>query len=112
MNPDTVVVESVRSLGAVPVRLAVAPDGDQAYALYDQDVLRLDLVGQGGADARLALLPEPGQGLAVTRDRVYVSLFFGNAVGALERRTEGQARGWRTVPVGRHPTAVVLGPAP
>jgi hypothetical protein len=109
LNPDTLVVESVRPLGVVPVRLAVAPDGYQAYALHDQDVLRLDLVGQ--ADARLVMLPEPGQGLAVTRDRVYVSLFFENALWVLDRHKEGQARSWRMVPVGRHPTAVVLGRA-
>lgn len=107
LNPDTLAVESGRTLGFVPAGLAVAPDGDQAYALHDQDVVRLDLVGQ--ADTRLPFLPEPGHGLTVTHDRVYVSQFFGGTLWVLDRHREEHVRNWRTVAVGRHPTAIVLG---
>jgi DNA-binding beta-propeller fold protein YncE len=107
LSTDTLAVESSRVLGFVPARLAVTPDGDQAYALHDQDVVRLDLLGQ--ADARLAFLPEPGHGLAVTHDRVYVSRFFGSALWVLDRHRDGQANPLSTVPVGGRPTAIVLG---
>jgi DNA-binding beta-propeller fold protein YncE len=105
LNPETLEVETVRPLGFKPARLAVAPDGDRAYALHEHAVMRLDLAG--GGDALLTNLPEPGAGLAVTHDRVYVSDFYGGQLWALDRHPEGRVT---AIPVGRHPTAIMLGP--
>jgi hypothetical protein len=105
LNPDTLELESVHALAFSPAQFVVAPEGDQVYALFEQDVLRLDLVG--GGEARLASLPEPGAGLAVTRDRVYVSDLRWAALWVFDRHRE---RPLPPVRVGRYPTALLVAP--
>jgi DNA-binding beta-propeller fold protein YncE len=88
--------------------LAVAPDGNDAYALLvggrGRDILHLDL--QRGTARELTALP--GQsvgGLAVTQERIYATDSLGSAVWAVDRRT-GQLV--QTIPVGRNPIALTL----
>jgi hypothetical protein len=103
LDPTTLEVQSEWPLTFAPDRFAVAPDGDHAYALHDGAVVHLDLAT--GVQARLALLPERGLGLAVTAERVYVSNPYGSEVWAVDRRG---GRRVKTIPVGRHPTELVL----
>jgi hypothetical protein len=106
LNPASLDVESERPLGFVPRRLAVAPDGDRAYALLDQVVVRLDLTGPGGDATPVALLPGFGFDLAVTHDRLYVSNPFGRELWSIDGRREWAVR---SIPVGRGPMGITLG---
>ena len=106
LNPDTLEIESERALGFAPDRLAVAPEGDHAYALHDRTVLRLGLAG--GDEVPLAILPGRGLELAVTHARIFVSNPSGSAVWALDRR---RARPLQILPVGRRPTGLFVSPA-
>ena len=99
LHPTTLALESERLLDFLPMRLAVAPDGDAAYALHDHALTRVDLAGGGVGDDRcLALLPERGLALAVAGDRVYVSSASGPELWAFRRR---DGRLVATLPVGR-----------
>jgi hypothetical protein len=51
-------------------RLAVAPDGETAYALHNGTLTRLGLAGEPD---RSVALPGRGLAMAVARDRVSVS---------------------------------------
>jgi DNA-binding beta-propeller fold protein YncE len=106
LNPASLEVESERPLGFVPRRLAVAPDGDHAYALLDHAVVRLPLADAAGADALLAVLPGRGYDLAVVLDRVYVSNAYGSELWAVDARREGPVR---PIPVGGRPTGLMPG---
>ena len=102
LHPTTLEVESARPLDGGPQRLAVAPDGEAAYALTDGTLTRLGLAG--GPD-RSVVLPGRGLALAVTRDRVYVSSAYGPELWAFRRR---DGRLVATLPVGA-PATDLLG---
>jgi DNA-binding beta-propeller fold protein YncE len=109
LHTATLELESARLLDFLPVRLAVAPDGDAAYALHDHALTRVDLAGGGaGGDRRLARLPAQGLALAVAGDRVYVTSAYGRDVWAFRRR---DGRLVATLPVGAVPADLLLGPA-
>ena len=105
LHPTTLEVESERRLDFVPTRLAVAPDGDVAYALHDHRLTRLGLAG--GPDRSVAL-PERGLALAVAGDRVYVSSAYGPQLWAFRPR---DGRLLATLPVGAPATALLGSPA-
>jgi DNA-binding beta-propeller fold protein YncE len=108
LNPVTLDVESAHGLDSRPVGLAVAPDGEAAYALtaYGSAVTEIDLVA--GAQRRLAALPENATALAVAGDRVYVPNPWGDEVWVIDRRG---AQPVRPVRVGRNPQSIALGGA-
>ena len=105
LDPSTLLPEHEHALPH-PVRaLAVAPDGDAAYALDAagrRAVVRVDL--RTGTTRRLAALPGAGAALAVTRERVYVADGRG-AVWAIDARS-GALVG--TLAVGRGPIGLAL----
>ncbi len=105
LHPETLRVESTLPLRGDLPALAVAPGGDDAYALDGPyDVLHLDF--RTGTAARLAALPgQSAGGLAVTEHRVYVPHSLGSAVWALDRRS---GRLVQTVVTGRRPVALAL----
>jgi hypothetical protein len=70
LHPATLQIEAEYPLDSPPSRLAIAPDGDDAYALVEGAVIRTDLTS--GREQRLAALPGTGLDLAVTDERVYV----------------------------------------
>jgi hypothetical protein len=105
LHPTTLEVESARPLDFVPTRLAVAPDGEVAYALHDHTLTRL---GPAGGPDRSVALPERGLALAVGRERVYVSSASGREVWAFRRR---DGRLVATLRVGQVPTDLLLGRA-
>ena len=102
LHPTTLEVESARPFGGGLQRLAVAPDGDAAYALHDATLTRLGLAG--GPDRSVAL-PGRGRAPAVTRDRVYVSSASGPELWAVRRR---DGRLVATLPVGRAAAELLL----
>jgi hypothetical protein len=89
-----------------PVRaLALAPDGDAAYALDAggrREVVRVDL--RTGTTRPFATLPAPGADLAVTPERVYIA-DGRSAVWALDRRRGALIQ---TVAVGRGAVGLAL----
>ena len=104
LDPATLEVERAYPLGFRPRALAVAPDGERAYALAGAGnrLMEIDLLG--GAQRHLADVPGAAQGLAVAGPRLYVPDPYGGAVLVFDRRTgDPVAR----VRVGRRP-AVVL----
>ena len=102
----TLAVEREWPLFPLPAALAVAPDGEHAYALTAHLLTHLDL--GTGARRLLASLPRDGAGLAVTETRVYAAGPAGRDVWAIERRS---GRLVQTVPVGRNPVHLALGSA-
>jgi DNA-binding beta-propeller fold protein YncE len=104
LDPVTLAIEGAWPLSPLPGALAVAPDGEHAYALTAHLLTHLDL--STGAQRLLAELPRDGAGLAVTEARVYAADPAGRDVWALERRA---GRLVQTVPVGRHPVHLALG---
>jgi hypothetical protein len=104
LHPTTLEVESARPLDGGPQRLAVAPDGEAAYALTDGTLTRLGLAGEPD---RSVVLPGRGLALAVTRDRVYVSSAHGPELWAVRRR---DGRLVATLPVGRFAAELLLSP--
>jgi hypothetical protein len=112
LDPDGLTVASERAVGAPLRRLAVAPDGRQAYAFAaaDEPDLGSALVAvelATGATTRLGKrVPGRGlAGLAVTADRVYLPLPDGAEVWVGDR----QGRPLGVVPVGRRPFAIAVG---
>jgi hypothetical protein len=105
LDPTTLAAEVELALPAAPGRVAVGPDGDEAYALVAAGtvLLRLDL--RAGAVNRLAELPGQAITLAVTRTRIYVPDPAGRALWALDRRS---GRVVQTLPVGRGPMGITL----
>jgi hypothetical protein len=104
LDLDTLAVERRHPLRQQPYALAVAPDGDHAYALAPMTVvIQLDLVS--GTARPFATLADAPLGIAVAADRVYVSDPRANAVRALDRRS---GREVRVIPTGRGPIALTL----
>jgi DNA-binding beta-propeller fold protein YncE len=112
MDAVTLAVQQAYALDEEPLALAVAPGGDRAYALTMHSarqtaIVELDLLM--GSARRLALLPGQSLGnLVVTEQRVYAPHTFGNEVWVVDRR---HGRVTQTIPAGRHPLALALGPA-
>ena len=112
LDPEGLAVASDRAVAGPLRRLAVAPDGRQAYAFapagdpaLGSALVAVDLAT--GATANLGKRV-PGQGLAglaVTDERVYVPLPDGAEVWVGDR----QGRPLGVVPVGRRPFAIALG---
>lgn len=71
LDPMTLQVEAAYPLTYAPTRLAIAPDGDEAYTPLDGTVIRTDFAS--GREQRLAVLPGTGLDLAVTAERIYVA---------------------------------------
>jgi hypothetical protein len=106
-NPITLDVESEHSLDPVATwSLAVAPDGNSAYALTYLGLTQVDL--WTGIQRTVAYLPNTAISLAVTAEHLYVPNPWGGEVWVLDRRQGGAVR---TVPVGRGPLSIALGPA-
>ena len=106
LDPGTLAVEREWPLSPVPAALAVAPDGEHAYALTAHLLTHLDL--GTGAQRLLARLPRASAGLAVTDTRVYAADLAGREVWAVDRRRGHLVQ---TVPVGRRPAHLALGSA-
>jgi hypothetical protein len=104
-DPLTLAPEGELPLPAPPGRVALAPDGEAAYALVAFGTVLLRLDPAAGTVTRLAELPGRAITLAVTRDRIYVPNPYGNEVWALDRRS---GRLTRTIPVGRSPMGIAL----
>jgi DNA-binding beta-propeller fold protein YncE len=106
LDPVTLDVEGEYRLPSRPVALAVAPDGEQAYALTADGLAltRVDL--RTGAQQRLAWLRDTGTALAVDDARVYVPNAWGDEVWVYDRRS---ARPLPPVRVGHYPVAVAVG---
>jgi hypothetical protein len=111
LDPGALEPVSELSLPEPLLWLGVSPDGREGYGLSGRGslvlgslVLRLDLAA--GSVAPLTTLPGPAQGLAVTRDRLYVPAPERDAVWVVDRQ-----RGTllRTVSVGRGPVAIAAG---
>jgi hypothetical protein len=103
LDPVTLAVEAVLELGFPPDRLAVAPDGDHAYAVHGTDLVHLDLVTR--RVARLRTLAPATQGLVVTETALFLALPNANAVWRLARR---DGRLLHTIRVGRTPVGLTL----
>jgi hypothetical protein len=111
LHPATLAPEGEHALPWAGYGLTVAPDGRDAYAyagagglLWEAALVRLDLTTGEAA----LLHPVPGAwtgGLAATADRLYVPDAVGDAVWVADRR----GRYLTTLPVGRHPLAVLAG---
>jgi hypothetical protein len=104
---DPVTLEPERELPPrdSPLRVAVAPDGERAYALASggRELVSIDLVTV--AVGPPVALPGLRYALAVTEAWVYVSYLRGDAVWLLDRRRCTIAR---TVRVDGQPTALAL----
>jgi DNA-binding beta-propeller fold protein YncE len=109
LDPVTLELEREYALRHAPRQVAVAPDGAFAYSLSAGGgyVWRTDL--RTGASVSFVELPGQGTGLVVTDARLYVANPSGSEVWAIDRR-RGQMVA--SVPVGRHPVALALGPQP
>jgi hypothetical protein len=85
--------------------LAIAPDGDHAYALPagGKSLLHLDL--RTGDLQQIASLPHASVGLAATANHVYVPDPEGNAVWRVDRHRPDRMR---RIPVNRRPTTIVV----
>jgi DNA-binding beta-propeller fold protein YncE len=112
LDPTTLAVEATVPLDAPVTRLAVAPDGDRAYALLGHTLLEID--PRTGRAAALATLPGGGLGVAAGRERVFVGAADGGVVWSVERRRPAPASGApavRTHPLGgagARPVALLL----
>jgi len=114
LEPATLAPLDELRLASPPLGLAVAPGGDQAYALVgpadrslDRALVRLDL--QTGAQTVLDRVPgKSGSGLVVTRDRVYVPNPEGRDVWVGDR----QGRPLTTLAVGEHPQDIAFSGPP
>jgi hypothetical protein len=110
LDRDALRPVAAHALAEAPRALAVAPDGDRAYALSDAGgaggaaLLAVDLA-TGRAAGRTAL-PGEGAGLAVTAQRVYVADPRGDALWVVDR-SGGALR--PPVRVGRRPVDVAPG---
>ena len=108
LDPATLADESELLLPAWPSALAVAPDGGRAYGLTPGGGFLMDLDLGRGVEARHAELPGRGTRLAVGERWVYVADTAGDEVWQLDR---GDGRLARSIPVGRRPIGLALGPA-
>jgi DNA-binding beta-propeller fold protein YncE len=111
LDPVTLEIEREYALTAPPVQVAVAPDGAFAYFLTTDGtyVWRVDL--RTGAEGPTVTLPGRGTGLVATDDALYVANPLGSEVWALDHR-RGRLAVAGSIPVGRHPVALALGPRP
>jgi hypothetical protein len=114
LDPTTLEPLDGLRLAYPPVGLAVAPEGDEAYALVGpvdgrqaRALMRLDL--DTGAQTRLGRVPGTyGSSLVVTPDRVYVPIPEGRDVWVGDR----QGRPLTTLAVGEHPQDVAFSGPP
>jgi hypothetical protein len=103
LDPATLAAEYFLVLGFPPDRLAVAPDGEHAYAVYGTDLVHLDLVAQ--RVERLRTLTTTTLGLAVTETGLFLALPYADAVWQLDRR---DGRLLHAIRVGRAPVGLTL----
>jgi len=106
LDPVTLAIESEQRLSPLPAHLAVAPDGEHAYALTGPWLTHVAL--GTGAQRLLASLPRAATSLAVTDARVYVADVSGDEVWAVDRRG---GRLVQTILVGRHPVHLAVASA-
>jgi hypothetical protein len=106
LDPGTLGVESEQRLSSLPAHLAVAPDGDHAYALTGPRLTHVDLAT--GAQRLLVSLPRAAASLAVTDGRVYAAGASGDEVWAVGRRGGHLVQ---TIPVGRRPVHLAFASA-
>jgi hypothetical protein len=113
LDPETLEVRGALPLTRAPLALALAPEGARAFALVGRSdpargdgLTELDLAA--GTERLLAALPGGALALAVTAGRVYASAPERGAVWALDRRS---GRLVATLPAGRGPAGMALGPA-
>ena len=93
--------EGVSPLPPALAWLALAPSGDDGFALQNGALVRIDLLT--GSISRVAALPGVGRGVAVIEDRVFVADPRGNAIWAVDRRGGATS----SVRVGRSPVGVI-----
>jgi hypothetical protein len=105
LNPDTLQIERELPLRESPVRLAMAPDGNHAYALVSGGSALIQLNLTTGVEASPISLPGQGYALAVTEAWVYVSHPKGNSVWMLDRQRGTIAR---TIHLDGRPTGLAL----
>lgn len=108
LNPTTFRVERDHQLGFRPSRLAVGPEGGNAYAIASDGTRLMHVDLMSGVQHRLADVQGSGASLAVSAERIYVTHPYGNALHALDRR-RGEVVA--TIPVGRRPAGIILADA-
>jgi DNA-binding beta-propeller fold protein YncE len=103
LDPLTLQQESAIGLGDEVRTLSVTPDGRTAYGLgvAGRTLVQVDLVS---GDQRALSLPDWGQDVLATNDRVYVANAFGNTLWVVDRRS-GRTR---LIAVGPHPIALAF----
>jgi DNA-binding beta-propeller fold protein YncE len=106
LNPATLQIEREFPLRDSPLRFAVAPDGERAYALASGGWALVSIDLATDVEAPPVPLPGPGYALAVTEAWVYISHPREHAVWLLDRRRGAVAR---TIRVDGQPTALALG---
>ena len=106
LDPGTLQLERELPLRDSPLHVAVAPDGERAYALTagGRRLAQVDLAS--GVEAPLVSLPGEGYALALAEEWVYVSHPKGGAIWVVDRRRGAVAR---IVRVGQQPIALALG---
>lgn len=105
-HPSLAVVSTFR----FPVglfRVALTPDGTEAYGLdpAGEQLFRVDLLA--GTQSHVATLPTPASALAAAGDSLFVALPRYDQVAIYDRRTMDRRQ---TIPVGAHPIGFTLAP--
>jgi hypothetical protein len=109
LDPATLELEVEYALPQAAFGLAIAPDGDAAYALagpWDlggNALLHVDLIS--GASAIAGRVPGPSlAGPTVTANRIYVPISTGAALWV----GDSQGRPVTMLPAGRNPSGIVV----
>jgi DNA-binding beta-propeller fold protein YncE len=103
LDAETLTVVEAYSLDLAPAHVAVAPDGDRAYALFGNSVYPLDLItGRTGPGL---VLPERGLAIVATNGRVYVAVADRDEVVVIDG---GAERIVQRIRAGRSPVALAL----
>jgi outer membrane protein assembly factor BamB len=105
LDPAALTPLDAHALAFMPSSLAVAPDGQSAYALtvMGSQIVHIDLAT--GATRRLwQFRPTDATDLAVGDKRLYLVRPYDNEVWVLDRE---HGRVLKTVPVGHHPLGIV-----
>jgi hypothetical protein len=105
-DPATLQPERDLPLRDAPLRVAVAPDGQRAYALTagGRQLASVDLAS--GVEAPPVSLPGPGFALAVSEAWVYISHPASGAVWVTDRKRGAVVK---AIGIGPQPTEVALG---